>query len=137
MLLDELFSVGVNGKTWRLLRSWYKGAVCHVKIDGCLSKQFVVERGVKQGSILSPTLFLIVMNPLLKQLESSKLGLSTNDYYAGGFVHADDIRTLSSSVESVRAQVEIVKKFANKRHLKLNVDKINVKWWSSAEIKAR
>ena len=116
----------MNGKTWRLLRSWYKDAVCRVKIDGCLSKQFVVERGVKQGSILSPTLFLIVMNPLLKQLESSKLGLSINDYYAGGFVHADDIRTLSSSVESMRAQVEIVKKFANKRHSKLNVDKCEV-----------
>ena len=42
------------------------------------------ELGVKQGSVLSPVLFLIVMNPLLKQLQESSLGLSINNFYADG-----------------------------------------------------
>ena len=32
--------------------------------------------GLKQGSVLSPALFLLVMDPLLKQLQSTQLGLS-------------------------------------------------------------
>ena len=33
-LLERLFEMGVTGKTWRLLRSWYKGAFCKVECDG-------------------------------------------------------------------------------------------------------
>ena len=85
VLLDRLYEAGVNGKTWRLLRSWYDGVSCHVWCDGALSNSFKVEWAVKQVSVLSPTLFLLVMEPLLKQLEVSGLGLSVNNFYAGGF----------------------------------------------------
>ncbi len=73
VLLENLF--GVNGKAWRLIWSWYQGASCQVKVDGRLSGGFAVERGVKQGSVLSPALFLLVIDPLLKKLEKSGLGL--------------------------------------------------------------
>ena len=92
VLLEKLFEAGVNGRTWRLLRSWYDGTECQVKYGDSLSESFVVGRGVKQGSILSPTLFLMVMDPLLKALETSGLGLSVNNLFAGAFIHADDIR---------------------------------------------
>ena len=46
---------------------------------------YSVEKGVKQGSILSPALFLLVMNPLLLRLQQSGLGLTINNFYAGGF----------------------------------------------------
>ena len=43
------------------------------------------------------------MDPLLRQLQASGLGLSANQYYAGGYLHADDIRTLETSVDSAAA----------------------------------
>ena len=43
-------------------------------------------RGVKQGSVLSPALFLLVMDLLLHQLESSGLGLSVNEFYGASFM---------------------------------------------------
>ena len=79
VLLLRLFETGVNGKTWRLLRSWYDGAVGCVRSGGMLSGSFEIGRGVKQGSVLSPALFLLVMDPLLRQLESSGFGLSVNN----------------------------------------------------------
>ena len=48
-----------------------------------------------QGSVLSPSLCLMVMDPLLRQLEESGVGLSINNFYMGGFLHVDDIRTLA------------------------------------------
>ena len=56
VLLERLFGAGVNGKMWQLLSSWHGGGSCHVKLDGRLSASFQVERGVKQGSVLLPTL---------------------------------------------------------------------------------
>ena len=28
VLLDQLYSIGVNGKTWRIIKSWYEGGSC-------------------------------------------------------------------------------------------------------------
>ena len=126
VLLDRLFEVGVNGRTWRLLRSWYDGAECQVKYGGSLSESFVVGRGVKQGSILSPTLFLMVMDPLLKALESSRLGLSVNNHFAGAFIHADDFRTLCTSMDTLNQQMSFVKQFTESNFLKLNVAKCEI-----------
>ena len=57
VMLDKLFSISVNGKTWRLIRNWYENGKCFVHVDGLSSTPFPVERGVRQGSILSPTMF--------------------------------------------------------------------------------
>ena len=47
-----------------------------------------------------------MMNPLLQELEASDLDLTISSLYAGGFAHADDIRMLATSDESLEAQVE-------------------------------
>ena len=123
VLLHRLYEYGVNGKCWRLLRNWYEGAACQVKMgNGELSEPYSVERGVKQGYVLSPALFLLVLDPLLTQLEQSGLGLSINNFYAGGFLHADDVRTLATSADPLEAQVAIVNNFAARNFLKLNID---------------
>ena len=86
VLLEKLFDPGVNGKMWRLSKNWYESCSCQVKLDGRLSDSFSVERGVKQGSVLSPALFFLVMDPLLRQLQVSGVGLSINNFYAGSFL---------------------------------------------------
>ena len=130
VLLQKLYDVGVNGKMWRLLKNWYEGGSCRVKVDGMVSGRFVVERGVKQGSVLSPSLFLLVMDPLLRQLQASGLGLSVNRYYAGGYLYSDDIRTLATSEESLQWQVALVKAFADKNFFRLNPSKCEIVMFS-------
>ena len=48
VLLDQLFSIGENGKTWCHIRNWYDNGRCCVKVDGRSSPTFPVERGVRQ-----------------------------------------------------------------------------------------
>lgn len=87
---------------------------------------FKLEHGVCQGSVLSPSLFLLVMDPLLRQLQSLSVGLSVNNTYAGGYLHADDIRTLASSSSSLEALISTVIEFTSENFLKLNASKCKI-----------
>ena len=62
IVLERIYSVGVNGKLWGLLKSWYSSATAKVCVDSCFLEKFSISRGVKQGSVLSPTLFLVFMD---------------------------------------------------------------------------
>ena len=42
------------------------------------------------------------------------------------FLHADDIRTLATSEESLKYQAELVKEFADQKLLKLNISKCEI-----------
>ena len=105
VLLNHHYEAGVDGKAWRLIRNWYNHRKCRVRINGQLSSAFTLEWGVLQGSVLSPVLFLLVIDPLLKCLECSGLGPFISDTYAGAFAHADDIRTVTSSLDTLQQQV--------------------------------
>ena len=63
----------INGKLWRVMKNWYSGRSCFLKVDG------------KWGRVLNRALFYhrFVMDPLFKKLQDSSLGLFLNSYYAG------------------------------------------------------
>ena len=111
------------------MNSWYEGGSCQVKLDGRLSGSDSVERGVKQSSVPSPALFILVMDLLLRQLQASDVGLSVNNFYAGGFLHGDHIRTLANREKSLKYQAELVKELADQNLLKLNVTKCEIVVW--------
>ena len=133
ILLKRLYDAGINGKTWRLIKAWYNQPKCRVRVDGQLSAEFAIERGVLQGSVLSPVLFLLVMDPLLRDLEQNKLGPSISGIYAGAYAHADDTRTITSSVSSLNQQVHMVQNFAKENALVLNPAKCEVLITSSTK----
>ena len=126
VLFKRLFEAGVNGKSWRLLHNWYNQPRSMVRINGQLTPPITLERGVLQGSVLSPILFLLVMDPLLRSLEKNHLGPFIADMYAGAFAHADDIRTVTSSLITLQHQINAVQTFADENALVLNPTKCEV-----------
>ena len=96
MLLKCLFDAGVNGKGWRLIKSWYEGSGTCVKIQNQLSSPIHIGRGVRQGSVLSPLLFIVLMDGLAAKLLSGDVGTTLEGLFVGGGLHADDVRTVSN-----------------------------------------
>ena len=53
---------------------------------------------------MSPTLFNLVMDPLLADLKSKDLGLSIQGLFLGAFAHADDICTATTNQDDTAEQ---------------------------------
>ena len=94
-----------------------------MKLGTHLSKPFNISRGIHQGSVLSPTLFNLVLDPLLSALKQRNLGLSINGLYLGVFSYADDIRTNATNFEDVTEQISTVDTVTKSRGLKLCPEK--------------
>ena len=115
--------VYIGGKCWRLVRNWYSNLVSQVKLGTHLSKPFNISLGIRQGSVLSPTLFNLVIDPLISTLKQRNPGVNINGLYLGAFTHADDIRTSATNLEDVSEQVSTVDTFTQSRVLKLCPEK--------------
>ena len=118
VLLEHLFRIGVNGKFWLLMKNWYSKSISVVKLDNQFSECFPVNRGVKQGSVLSPTLFIIVIDSLLKHLDTTGQGLCISGLNVGASGHADDIRAASNFPEAAKVQGKCVNAFCSANLLK-------------------
>ena len=60
-LWKMLAHIGINKKIIKILETLYENSKCAVTIDGKLTEWFSVLVGVRQGCLLSPTLFNIFL----------------------------------------------------------------------------
>ena len=66
-----------------------------VKWSDTTSPQFTVMNGVKQGEVLSPILFAIYTDGLLKHLENTEVRCHMGCRFTGALAYADDITLLA------------------------------------------
>ena len=68
---------------------------------------FCIRSGVRQGGVLSPSLFSIYIRPLIDSLKKSDLGCHVYGVYVGCIVYADDVILLSASVLHLQKMLDI------------------------------
>ena len=95
-----------------------------VRVGSSHSAKCQLNRGIKQGSVLSPLLFLLVIDSLLAELESSTTGVSIGGSYLGSLGHADDLRSITANITLLEQQASVVKEFTQKNGLQLNMEKL-------------
>ena len=92
-----LREAGVAESVILVIKSMYDGAMTAVKIGASESRQFPVKVGVHQGSVLSPILFIIVLEALSKRFRG---GLPYE------LLYADDLVLIAESEELLVDKIE-------------------------------
>lgn len=113
---EKLFGIlseyGIRGSLLKAIKSIYLGSKAAVRIDGELSDSFDVDEGVRQGCCLSPLLFIIFMDKIIKHanLEGNvRIGeviMKILAYADDLVVMADDAKELQSNVDCLNAACE-------------------------------
>ena len=73
-----------------------------MRLNGYMSDWFLVERGLKQGCVLSPAIFHLFINDLALKYETVNKGINIDGEYLNILLYADDLILLADSEESLQ-----------------------------------
>lgn len=100
---------------------------CDQKLRVCYNRQvsswFSITNGVKQGGVLSPTLFCLYVDGLLSNLKRSGVGCHIGNNYVGSIGYADDLLLLTPTLNSLKTMIKICEDYATQYDIKFNGSK--------------
>ena len=119
---------GVPEKAVNIIRLLYRDYSCQVIHDSRLSEQFAVTTGVRQGCLLSPLLFLIVLDWITRTAyASSGKGIQwTLMTKLEDLDFADDLALLSHRLQDMQVKVDALREASQRVGLKINSGKTKV-----------
>jgi hypothetical protein len=125
---ERIADEGVKGKMWRVLRSIYETVESCVRINGNLTDWFPVDTGVRQGCVLSPLLYALFINGLVKEINALNLGIEIEEggKQVSALLYADDIVLMSDDRYALQQMLDTVSNYAKKWRFELNPKKSEV-----------
>jgi hypothetical protein len=104
---------GIPTKIINLVQEMYREFSCRVEINGRLTDTFSMRPGVRQGCLLSPILFLMVLDIIKrKTISKGKRGIYWNFSEILDLDFADDLCLLSQSFRDMNQKVKDLIKIA-------------------------
>ena len=94
LVFFKLSQIGICPKVWMTLDQIYNNAKSCILVNSVYSRTFRQIRGLCQGSMLAPILYVLYINELLKKLTRMKKGSSILVAHIAFPTQADDIALL-------------------------------------------
>ena len=101
----------------RLLAYWYKYQSLLIKWGNCISADFSVSNGVRQGSVLSPYLFCIYVDKISERLNRARIGCKVKEIIINHLFYADDLCVFSPSSRGLQTLLNICFACANELNI--------------------
>ena len=118
----------------RLIIAMYISQMMQVRWGEILSKQFPVGNGVKQGGVLSPVLFTVYIDNLLKTLKQRNIGSKIGNSYLGVFGYADDLTLLCPSLTGLKEMLNTCEAYAKDYNILFNAKKSKLMYFGRNNI---
>ena len=123
-LFRKLLSREVPAIVLRLVVFIYLNQSCFIRWNSVDSDSFSVKNGVRQGAILSPSLFCVYLDTLLTQLRDAGLGCHIGGLYVGAYGYADDVLLLAPTRQGLQAMLHICENFSDEHSMVFSTDPI-------------
>ena len=112
-----------------LLRNLYAGREATVRTGHGTTDWFQTGKGVRQGCILSPSLFNLNAEYIMQNagLDEAQAGIKIAGRYINNLRYADDTTLMAESEEELKSLLMKLKEESEKVTLKLNIQKTKIK----------
>ena len=120
--------MGIPDHLTSLLRKLYAGQEAKVRTGHGTTDWFQIGKGVRQGCILSPCLFNLYAEYIIRnvELDGSQAGIKIARRNINNLRYEDDISLMAENEEEPKSLLMKVKEESKKVRLKLNIQKIKI-----------
>ena len=120
--------MGISDHIASLLRNLYASQEATVRTKHGTTNWFQIGKGVCQGCILSPSLFNLYAEYIMRnaRLEEAQAGLKIAGRNTNNLRYADDTNLMAESEEELKSLLMKVKEESEKVGLKLNIQKMKI-----------
>ena len=125
-LMLQLLNKKIDGKFYWSLKSIYLDTSSCLKINGEFTDFFNIPNGVRQGDPLSPTLFSLFLDDLIKELKAQNLGIDIEGLILTVLAYADDLVLLADSEDKLQKLMDVLTHWCQKWRLSINNSKSGV-----------
>ena len=111
---------------YKVLRDMYDKSSIQIKFNSGLSEKIYLNNGVKQGCVLSPTLFNLFINDLPNIFTDECHPVSLYKEKLNCLLYADDLVLISESEHGLQCCLDKLYTYCTNWNLKINVEKSKV-----------
>lgn len=126
-LWDAMKKRGINQTMIKRVEEIYRETRCKVRVGGETSHEFWVDKGVRQGCPLSPTLFNIYVADLKDTMRRGQDGgvvIGKAKIWSLGY--ADDVVLMAEDENGMKQMIERADRYFRKRKLEVNKEKTKI-----------
>ena len=119
-LWKMLLKIGIPNKLVEIIKNLYDKTECSIIYGGELTDRFPVNIGVRQGCIISPSLFNISLEYVMKGVTSLNRDFQLNENMSVDIRYADDTTFISAVFEKLQLSTLELEQACHKWGLKIN-----------------
>ena len=124
VLWADLFEYGVRGRLLKAIVSSYESAKEAIKIGGMTSCIYTLLNGLRQGSVLSPVLYILYTVKLIRALKNTNTGFDNEQREKiPCLMFVDDLSTFTKNMREVVEQLKAINKYALSHKGVINMQK--------------
>ena len=123
---NELFTMLIKRNVSPFVIRFLLCMYTRVQWKHCLSDNFSIGNGVRQGAVLSPLLFTLYIDMLFIRFQDLGLGCHIGLIFAGSFGYADDVALVAPTLYVMVKMIKVCEIFADKIGLLFNPLKSNL-----------
>ena len=124
-LMDMLKEKKIDGKDLRIIKNLYWNQTAKVKIGDNLSKEVEVQRGARQGCVLSPDMFTLYSEEVMSELKELE-GIRIGGENINNLRYADDTVLIATNKKNLQLLVNKLNEACNRRGMKINIGKTEI-----------
>ncbi len=129
---ETLSAYGFGPVFVQIFRTLYRNITARIMVNGFASESIKIERGVKQGDALSCAIFILCIDPLIRNLNKNRrikeiqIGRKSEINFKAA-AYADDISVIcKKSIECIQQVFYEYEKLTKRSGLELNADKTEI-----------
>jgi hypothetical protein len=110
---------------WSVIDKLYENCSSRIVIQDSVSDEYKVNRGLREGSVLSPILYAIFIDGIIDKIRGC-IGANVGSFSYRALLYVDDIVLVSESAQDLQAMLNCCQTYADDHSFQFSISKCQV-----------